>query len=108
MQASYQDHVSETQQLQGKVSPTLCSAASSSGCWVAFGGTCVVFWRRLRCARGPEPRGGARPHDAPGLWCLCMWEHPHGMSHPSGLSASVDTLLCFQSLLLIEWASQGE
>lgn len=69
MQASYQDHVSETQQLQGKVSPTLCSAASSSGSQVAFGDRCVVFWRRLRCVRGPEPQGGARPHDAAGPWC---------------------------------------
>lgn len=35
MQASYQDHVSETQQLQGKVSPTLCSAPASFLCQVA-------------------------------------------------------------------------
>lgn len=46
MQASYQDHVSETQQLQGKVSPTLCSAPASFLCQVAAGGTCVT-WRRL-------------------------------------------------------------
>lgn len=75
MQASYQDHVSETQQLQGKVSPTLCSVASSSGCWVAFGGRCVVFWRRLRCSRGPEPQGGERPCHAPGPWCLREKRH---------------------------------
>ena len=60
MQASYQDHVSETQQLQGKVSPTRCSAASSAGCRLALGGSCLVFWRRPRWTRGPEPRGGAR------------------------------------------------
>lgn len=33
MQASYQDHVNETQQLQGKVG----SGASSSGCLMDFG-----------------------------------------------------------------------
>lgn len=43
MQASYQDHISETQQLQGKVRPMLCSAASSSACQLAFGGRCVIF-----------------------------------------------------------------
>lgn len=60
MQASYQDHVSETQQLQGKVSPTLCSAASSSGCRVAFGGRCcgvlekTEMWEGTRALRRGE------------------------------------------------------
>lgn len=75
MQASYQNHVSETQQLQGKVSPVLCSPASSSGCWMGFGGRCMVFWRRLRCARGLEPWGGARSHDVPGPWCSTKKRH---------------------------------
>lgn len=52
MQASYQDHVSETQQLQGKVSPGLSSAPASCCCQVAAGDTCVTFWGRLSCGRG--------------------------------------------------------
>lgn len=61
MQASYQDHVSETQQLQGKVSPRPCSAPASCCCQVAAGGRCVTLWRRLS--------RGARPCSAPGPWC---------------------------------------
>ena len=38
-----------------------------------------------------------------------MWEHPHGMQQPQGLSASADTSLWLpcQSLLPMEWAPQG-
>lgn len=64
MQASYQDHVSETQQLQGKVSLRLCSAPASFLCQMTTGGRCVTFWRRLSCVRGQEPRGGAIPCSA--------------------------------------------
>lgn len=57
MQASYQDHISETQQLQGKVRPMLCSTASSSVCQVAFGGKCVIFWRRCGMCEGTRVSG---------------------------------------------------
>lgn len=76
MQASYQDHVSETQQLQGKVSPRLCSAPASFLCQVAADGRCVTFWRRLSCGRRREPRGGAIPCSAPGLWCPSCPQNP--------------------------------
>ena len=111
MQASYQDHVSETQQLQGKVSPTLCPAASFSGCRVAFAGRCVVFWRRLRCARGPKPRGEARPHDAPGLWYSREKRHKGASSWDvASLGAvSMSGHPCVLPVpLLIAWASQGD
>lgn len=77
MQASYQDHVSETQQLQGKVSPALCSAASSSGCQVAFGGRCVVFWRRLEMCEGTRASGrGETPQCS---WTMVLeGEEAHG------------------------------
>lgn len=69
MQASYQDHVSETQQLQGKVSPRLCSAPASFLCQVAADGRCVTFWRRLSWGRRREPWGVAILCTAPGPWC---------------------------------------
>lgn len=55
MQASYQDHVSETQQLQGKVSLRVSPAPASFLCQVAAGGTWVTFRRRLSRARGRDP-----------------------------------------------------
>lgn len=87
MQASYQDHVSETQQLQGKVSSTFCSAASPSGRGVGFGGSRVVFWRRPRWARGTRTSGkGVRPRDAPGPWSSREKRH---MGASSGNVASL-------------------
>lgn len=61
MQASYQDHVSETQQLQGKVSPRLCSVPASFFCQVAVGGTCVTSWRKLSCGRSESFGKGRDP-----------------------------------------------
>lgn len=60
MQASYQDHVSETQQLQGKVSPTLCSSVQLLAAAVAFGERCRV--------RGDQSLG-ERMVPASHQWC---------------------------------------